>query len=99
MVWSAMSRQWLNVIMDNIFPSLIVGALVLCLIAAIVGWILSRVNGNASVNWPCVMGRIVKSDIREEFDSEGANSFYADVEYTFSVEGVPYTENVYSTSA
>ena len=91
MRWSVISGQWSDVIMDNIFPSLIVGALVLCLIAGIVVWILYRINGKASGNWPCAMGRIMKSGMRQDTNTEDTNDrFFVDIEYTFSVDGIVY---------
>ncbi len=46
-------------------------------------------NARASEAWPTVEGRVVRSDIDEQFDEEG-DSYVPQIDYEYTVDGLEY---------
>ena len=51
-------------------------------------------QARASVEWPTVPGRIVKSEVDSHTDDEGQTSYSSDIEYVYTVEGIEYQSDV-----
>ena len=59
----------------------------------VIGGVLQLMQASASTAWPQVDGRVRTSEVEYRTDSDGDGSYYAEVLYGYTVEGVEYYAN------